>query len=141
MLVCRLSRERPRRGTSVTWDGLTVEQREIRELVRTLTRERIAPRAAEIDETHEFPRDVAQLFAEQGIFGLFYDEIYGGAGTGALVGLIAIEEVSEGLRDERSDPCRSGARVAAAEARRHRRAKAALSCRRSPRESCCAPTL
>ena len=43
---------------------LTDEQREIRDLVRDLSRERIAPRAAEIDKTSEFPWDVVELFRE-----------------------------------------------------------------------------
>ncbi len=51
-------------------DPLTAEQREIRELVRTLARERIAPRAAEIDKSAEFPWDVVELFRENGIFGV-----------------------------------------------------------------------
>ena len=53
-------------------DPLTDEQREIRDLVATLARERIAPRAAEIDESHEFPWDVVELYREHGLFGLFY---------------------------------------------------------------------
>ena len=79
----------------MAWDQLTDEQREIRDLVRTLARERIAPRAAEIDESHEFPWDVVELFREHGLFGLFFEERYGGLGTGALLALIAIEEVSK----------------------------------------------
>jgi alkylation response protein AidB-like acyl-CoA dehydrogenase len=79
----------------VAWDQLTDEQREIRDLVRTLARERIAPRAAEIDESHEFPWDIVELYREHGIFGLLFDERYGGTGTGALLALIAIEEVSK----------------------------------------------
>ena len=77
------------------WDVLSDEQREVRELVRALARERIAPRAAEIDESHEFPWDVVELFREHGIFGLFFDEEYGGTGTGTLLALVAIEEVSK----------------------------------------------
>ncbi|HEY6015692.1 MAG TPA: acyl-CoA dehydrogenase family protein, partial [Gaiellaceae bacterium] len=77
------------------FDVLSDEQREIRDLVRTLARERIAPRAAEIDESHEFPWDVVELYRENEIFGLFYDEAHGGLGTGALLSLIAIEEVSK----------------------------------------------
>ena len=77
------------------WDVLTDEQREIRELVRTLARERIAPRAAEIDESHEFPWDVVELFREHELFGLLFDEEYGGTGTGTLLALVAIEEVSK----------------------------------------------
>jgi alkylation response protein AidB-like acyl-CoA dehydrogenase len=79
----------------VPWDELSDEQRELRDLVRTLARERIAPRAAEIDASHEFPWDVVELFREQGLFGLLFDEEVGGTGTGALLALIAIEEVSK----------------------------------------------
>ena len=77
------------------FDVLNDEQREIRELVRTLARERIAPRAAEIDESHEFPWDVVELFREHGIFGLLFDEEWGGTGTGTLLALVAIEETSK----------------------------------------------
>jgi alkylation response protein AidB-like acyl-CoA dehydrogenase len=79
----------------MSFDLLTDEQREIRDLVRTLARERIAPRAAEIDESHEFPWDVVELFREHGLFGLFFAERYGGTGTGTLLALVAIEEVSK----------------------------------------------
>ena len=77
------------------WDVLSDEQREIRELVRTLAAERIAPRAAEIDESHEFPWDVVELFREHELFGLLFDEEHGGTGTGTLLALVAIEEVSK----------------------------------------------
>jgi alkylation response protein AidB-like acyl-CoA dehydrogenase len=79
----------------VAYEPLTEDQLEIRDLVRQLARERIAPRAAEIDESHEFPWDVVELFRENDLFGLFYEEQYGGLGTGALLGLVAIEEVSK----------------------------------------------
>jgi alkylation response protein AidB-like acyl-CoA dehydrogenase len=58
----------------VPFDPLTDEQREIRDLVRTLARERIAPRAAEIDESHEFPWDIVDLYREHGLFGLFFED-------------------------------------------------------------------
>jgi alkylation response protein AidB-like acyl-CoA dehydrogenase len=79
----------------VPFDLLSAEQREIRDLVRQLARDRIAPRAAEIDESHEFPWDIVELYREHGLFGLFFDEQYGGLGTGTLLALIAIEEVSK----------------------------------------------
>jgi alkylation response protein AidB-like acyl-CoA dehydrogenase len=79
----------------VTYEPLTEEQREIRDLVRQLARERIAPRAAEIDESHEFPWDVVELFRENDLFGLFFEERHGGLGTGTLLSLVAIEEVSK----------------------------------------------
>ena len=77
------------------WDRLTDEQRELRDLVRTVARERIAPRAAEIDESHEFPWDVVELYRQNDLFGLFFDEEHGGLGTETLLALIAIEEVSK----------------------------------------------
>jgi alkylation response protein AidB-like acyl-CoA dehydrogenase len=76
------------------WDGLSEQQRDVRDLVRSLARERIAPRAAEIDRTHEFPWDIVELFREHGLFSLLFDEQDGGTGTGSLVTLIAIEEIA-----------------------------------------------
>jgi alkylation response protein AidB-like acyl-CoA dehydrogenase len=75
-------------------DPLTDEQREIRDLVRTLARERIAPRAAEIDESAEFPWDMVELMREHELFGLALDEEHGGSGAGSLMLLVAVEEVS-----------------------------------------------
>ena len=77
------------------WDTLTLEQRELRDLVRTLTRDRIAPRAAEIDATAEFPHDMVALFRDNDIFALPFDEEHGGTGTGTLMLLVAIEEISK----------------------------------------------
>jgi alkylation response protein AidB-like acyl-CoA dehydrogenase len=79
----------------VPYDPLNDEQREIRDLVRDLARERVAPRAAEIDKKGEFPWDMVELFREHELFGLPYDEAYGGTGTGALMVLVAIEELSK----------------------------------------------
>jgi alkylation response protein AidB-like acyl-CoA dehydrogenase len=79
----------------VAVDPLTDEQREIRDLVRTLARERVAPRAAEIDKSAEFPWDMVELLREHELFGLPFDEEHGGTGTGALMVLVAIEELSK----------------------------------------------
>jgi alkylation response protein AidB-like acyl-CoA dehydrogenase len=76
-------------------DPLTDEQREIRDLVRELARERIAPRAAEIDKSAEFPWDVVELYRDNEIFGILFDEEHGGIGASALMTLVAIEEVSK----------------------------------------------
>jgi alkylation response protein AidB-like acyl-CoA dehydrogenase len=76
-------------------DPLSDEQREIRDLVRTLSRERVAPRAAEIDKSAEFPWDMVELLREHDLFGLPFDEEHGGTGTGALMVLAAIEELSK----------------------------------------------
>jgi alkylation response protein AidB-like acyl-CoA dehydrogenase len=76
-------------------DPLTDEQREIRQLVRTLAHERIAPRAAEIDASAQFPWDVVELYRENDLFGIMYDEQYGGIGASALMTLVTIEELSK----------------------------------------------
>jgi alkylation response protein AidB-like acyl-CoA dehydrogenase len=77
------------------FDPLNAEQREIRDLVRTIAREKIAPRAAEIDKTAEFPWDVVELFRGNDLFGVLYDEEYGGIGASALMTLVMIEELSK----------------------------------------------
>ena len=77
------------------FDPLSEEQREIRELVRTIAREKVAPRAAEIDKTAEFPWDVVEAFRENDLFGVLYDEEYGGIGESALMTLVMIEELSK----------------------------------------------
>src|SRR6476660_2208014 len=79
----------------MAWDQLSEEQREIRELVRTLAHERIAPRAAEIDASAEFPWDVVELFRENDLFGIMYDDEYGGIGESSLMTLVTIEELSK----------------------------------------------
>ena len=76
-------------------DPLAQEQREIRELVRALARERIAPRAAEIDKSAEFPWDVVEVFRENDVFGVLFDEEFGGIGASALMTLVVIEELSK----------------------------------------------
>jgi len=75
--------------------GLTSEQREIRDLVRVLARERIAPRAAEIDKSAEYPWDVVEVFRENGVFGTIASEEHGGIGASALMTLVVIEEVAK----------------------------------------------
>ena len=79
----------------MAWEVLNAEQRDLRDIVRAVARERIAPRAAEIDTSHEFPWDVVELYRENDIFGLFFSDEYGGLGTGTLLSLVAIEEVAK----------------------------------------------
>ena len=76
------------------YEPLSDEQREIRELVRTLARERIAPRAADIDASGEFPWDMVELLRDHGILGLPFEERFGGTGSGSLMVLVAVEEIS-----------------------------------------------
>jgi alkylation response protein AidB-like acyl-CoA dehydrogenase len=66
-----------------------------RDTIRQIARERVSPRAAEIDEKAEYPHDLRRLLAEQDILGLPFDTEYGGTGTGTLMLNIAIEELSK----------------------------------------------
>jgi alkylation response protein AidB-like acyl-CoA dehydrogenase len=74
--------------------SLPRELLELRETIRKIVAERVAPRAAEIDERAEYPRDLRELFAEHDLFGLPFDTEHGGTGTGTLMLNIAIEEVA-----------------------------------------------
>ncbi len=63
--------------------------------MRTLARERIAPRAAEIDKSGEFPWDIVELYRENDVFGILFDEEHGGIGESLLTTVVAIEEVAK----------------------------------------------
>jgi alkylation response protein AidB-like acyl-CoA dehydrogenase len=71
------------------------ELRDFRDTIQQIVRERVAPRAAEIDATGEYPWDVRRLFAEQDLLGLPFAEEHGGTGTGTLMLQIAVEEVAK----------------------------------------------
>jgi alkylation response protein AidB-like acyl-CoA dehydrogenase len=71
------------------------ELRDFRDTIRQIARERIAPRAAEIDERAEYPHDLRALLSEQDILGLPFDTEHGGTGTGTLMLNIAIEEIAK----------------------------------------------
>jgi alkylation response protein AidB-like acyl-CoA dehydrogenase len=75
--------------------GLTAEQRDLREMIRALVVDKVAPRAAAIDASGEFPQDIRRLLAEHDILGLPFDEAYGGTGTGTLMTVVAIEEIAK----------------------------------------------
>ena len=66
----------------------------LRETVRAFARDRIAPRAAEIDAGNEFPRDLWPELGELGLLGITVEEEYGGSGLGYLAHVIAMEEIS-----------------------------------------------
>jgi alkylation response protein AidB-like acyl-CoA dehydrogenase len=73
---------------------LNDEQLMVQASVRELARGRIAPRAAEIDATEEFPWDVVEMFRQQDIFALPFSPEYGGLSGSALTLTVAIEEVA-----------------------------------------------
>jgi alkylation response protein AidB-like acyl-CoA dehydrogenase len=73
---------------------LPEELEEFRRLVRTIAEERIEPRAAEIDETDEWPEDVYKILVENDLMGVGYPEEHGGSGGGSLAFGVFIEELS-----------------------------------------------
>ena len=73
---------------------LTEEQVLLRDTIRTLAFEQIAPRAAEIDRSGEFPEDVRQLLASQDVLALPYPVEHGGLGATLLTQCLAIEEIA-----------------------------------------------
>ncbi len=66
----------------------------LRDRVRAFASDEIAPRAAEIDKTDQFPRDLWRKMGDLGVLGLTVDEDYGGAGMGYLEHCVAMEEIS-----------------------------------------------
>jgi acyl-CoA dehydrogenase len=74
---------------------LPQEYKDFRDTIRQIVDEKVRPRAAEIDATGEYPRDIRKLFAEQDILALPFDAQYGGTGTGTLMLQIAVEEIAK----------------------------------------------
>jgi isovaleryl-CoA dehydrogenase len=66
----------------------------LRDMVHRFAQERIAPRAAQIDVSNEFPNELWREMGELGLLGITSDEKYGGAGLGYLAHCIAMEEIS-----------------------------------------------
>ncbi len=80
--------------TSASAFRLSEDQLMLRDAVRVLADERIAPRAAEIDRNAEFPWDIKELLASHDILGLPFPERYGGLGVDLLTLCLAIEQIS-----------------------------------------------
>jgi alkylation response protein AidB-like acyl-CoA dehydrogenase len=82
---------------SVTSELYTVpqEHQDFRDTIREIAEQRVAPRAAQIDEDAEYPQDLRELLAEQDILGLPFETEHGGTGTGTLMLNIAIEEIAK----------------------------------------------
>jgi isovaleryl-CoA dehydrogenase len=68
----------------------------IRDTVRSFTEDKISPRAAEIDASNIFPRDLWPELGNLGLLGITVEEEFGGAGLGYLEHVIAMEEISRG---------------------------------------------
>ncbi len=71
------------------------EHLDFRDTIRQIAQERIAPRAAEIDQKAEYPHDLRKLLAEQDILGLPFESEHGGTGTGTLMLNMAVEEIAK----------------------------------------------
>lgn len=76
------------------WE-FTDEQQMIRQMIAKLAGEKIAPRAAEIDETNEFPIDIKEIMAENGLLKMGLPEKYGGIGAEVTTLCIAMEEIAK----------------------------------------------
>src|SRR6266576_6181261 len=68
----------------------------IRETVYAFSSNEIAPRAAEIDKSNQFPRDLWTKMGALGLHGITVEEEYGGTGMGYLAHVVAMEEISRG---------------------------------------------
>ena len=66
----------------------------LRETVRSFASDRIAPLAAEIDESNQFPRELWPELGELGLLGITVEDDYGGSGLGYLAHVVAMEEIS-----------------------------------------------
>lgn len=75
--------------------ALSPEHEEIRRLVRSFAEREVKPRAAEIDQKAEFPKDLIARAGELGLMGILIPEAYGGAGLDHLAFAIFIEEVAK----------------------------------------------
>ncbi len=70
------------------------EQLMIRDVTRRMALEKIAPRAAEIDETDEFPWDIVELYKQNGTLKLVLPDEYGGVGADTTTLCLVMEEIA-----------------------------------------------
>src|SRR5205085_4375484 len=73
----------------------TDEQLAIRETIRELVQDKVAPRAAEVDEKAEYPKDIERLFAENGVLAIPVPEEYGGISGSSVTICMGIEEIAK----------------------------------------------
>ena len=66
----------------------------LRDMVRRFAQEKIAPLAAEMDRSNEFPKHLWKELGAIGLLGITADPDYGGSGMGYLAQVIAVEEIS-----------------------------------------------
>jgi len=73
---------------------LSDDEQMLIEAIREIARERVAPRAAEIDRTSQFPWDMKELLAQQDILAMPFPSEYGGIESSELAVVMAIEELA-----------------------------------------------
>ncbi|HXZ05165.1 MAG TPA: acyl-CoA dehydrogenase [Ktedonobacteraceae bacterium] len=73
---------------------LSEDEQMLIEAIREIAQERVAPRAAEIDHTSQFPWDMKELLAQQDILAMPFPGEYGGIGSSELAVVMAIEELA-----------------------------------------------
>lgn len=76
--------------------GINPEIEEMRDMIARWVDDKLAPRAREIDEKNEFPRDLWPALGELGLLGITADPDFGGTGLGYLAHCVAMEEISRG---------------------------------------------
>ena len=69
---------------------MTPEQETIRQTVKRICREKLAPRAAEMDRTGEFPWDILREFATAGLTHMFFPVEYGGLGEDLVTSTMVV---------------------------------------------------
>jgi alkylation response protein AidB-like acyl-CoA dehydrogenase len=74
---------------------LTESQKMIRQTIREIVKDKVVPRAAEIDETDEFPWDIFRIFQEADLLGLAVPVEYGGVGADSLTFCLVTEEIAK----------------------------------------------
>ena len=74
--------------------GLGEDIDALREMVRRFAQEQIAPLAAEIDRSNQFPGHLWKALGDLGLLGITADPDFGGSGMGYLAQVVAIEEIS-----------------------------------------------
>jgi isovaleryl-CoA dehydrogenase len=74
--------------------GLGEDVDMLRDAIRAFADDKIAPRAAQIDESNQFPRDLWPMLGDMGLLGITVEEEYGGTNLGYLEHVVAMEEIS-----------------------------------------------
>ena len=75
-------------------ESFSEEHKMLRNMMRKFCREKVAKRAAEVDDTKEYPWDLHQLFIDNGLFNIRVPPEYGGAGMDYTSACIVVEEMA-----------------------------------------------